>query len=191
MGRNDTTSAVVDGVLKLILTASTVGSVLVAPNALIAFDKPLRRIFDKLDSREREREMRRVIKYMKWQGLINGDYDHGLQITKRGRKRLDRVNIETITIDRSVRCDKKWRLVLYDLPKRYKVARTSVPKKLRELGFYQLQRSVWIFPHECRKEIEAISSHYKVYKYVSYIETGNIDNESLLKKKFRYLRFSS
>ena len=191
MGRNDTTSAVVDGVLKLILTASTVGSVLVAPNALIAFDKPLRRIFDKLDSREREREMRRVIKYMKWQGLINGDYDHGLQITKRGRKRLDRVNIETITIDRSVRWDKKWRLVLYDLPKRYKVARTSVPKKLRELGFYQLQRSVWIFPHECRKEIEAISSHYKVYKYVSYIETGNIDNESLLKKKFRYLRFSS
>lgn len=184
MDKRDRTAAIVDGVLRLTVTSSAIAAGLVIPNLLIGLEKPLNVFWKQLDKRERERELRRTVSYMKSRDFISGDYEYGFRITKHGRKRLDRIDFDNISIDTSQTWDKKWRMVIYDIPEEFKQGRQDLTRKLRRLGFYQLQRSAWIHPLPCHDVVEKICSHYKVEKYVSYVEVTYLENQEKLKKKF-------
>lgn len=185
--KGEFTAAVVEGILKLLLVGGSLTAAMIIPNALIGLEKPVTKILDKLDERDQQRELRRILRYMKRSDLVATlrDYDHGITITKKGRVRLQKLKINSIKITRPSRWDKQWRIVFYDVPEGYKSARDALTHKLKVLGFYQLQRSVLVHPYPCRDEIAAVSHAYGIDKYVSYIETGHIDQEKLLMKKFR------
>ncbi len=176
-----------DGVLKLLVASSGLAAAAIAPNILQILDKPFGKFTKTMDKRQREREVQRVLYYMKQQGLVSGSYDHGLQITKSGLKKLQQFNITHINIPRQKQWDKQWRLVFFDIPEKHKAGRDALTRKLKELGFYPLQRSVLVHPYPCRNEIAAITSAYGISQFVSYIETRHIDQEKLLRKKFRTL----
>lgn len=179
------TSAVIDGLLKLLLLGGTVSATILAPNALVALDKPLQKAFKKFDERERERELKRILNYMKFKGLIDtANYEHGITITKAGRERAKKINLATLTIPQPSTWDKQWRIVFFDIPESKRNERIAFSSKLRRLGFKPLQLSTWIYPFPCRQEIEVVTSYYKIQKYVSYIETSFIDNPKPLIKKF-------
>lgn len=184
MASNDKTSAVVDGILKLLVGSSALAVVLIAPNAIMALDKPLDKLFNKLDKRAQERELRRVTSYMKKQGLIKGDYDHGLIITKVGKKRAKKADFDNLSIPTPECWDKQWRLVMFDIPEEYRRARSALTRKLRLLGFKLLQQSIWVHPFPCREVIETVTSKYDVEQYVTYIETSHIDHSEKLEKRF-------
>lgn len=182
------TSAVVDTILKILVAGSTLTAGAVAPNVLSALDKPLNQFFKKMDKRSRERETKRILYYMRQQDLIrptSESYEHGIQITDKGRDRLDQIN--TSGIPRPINWDGKWRIVIYDIPESHKIARMALARKLRRLNFYQLQRSTWIHPFPCRDEITAITSQFDVNKYVSYFETDSIDQQAKLIERFKHL----
>jgi len=80
--------------------------------------------------------------------------------------------------------DKKWRIVFFDVPEKYRWGRDSLRKKLKELGFYELQKSVFIFPYECKDEIDFIVEYYGIRKYVRFAIIDYIDNDVYLKTKF-------
>jgi phenylacetic acid degradation operon negative regulatory protein len=138
-----------------------------------------------LDKRERERELRRTISYMKTKNLLQGDYEHGLQITNKGRERIEKVDFEKLSIVVPKMWDQKWRLVFFDIPEDHKYARDMLARKLRSLGFYQLQKSAWIHPFPCRDVIEKVCTEYKVDRYISYVEVTYIDNQQKLKERFK------
>ena len=52
--------------------------------------------------------------------------------------------------------DGEWRIVIFDIPEKFKKAREALRMKLKELGFLELQKSVFIFPYECEDEINFI-----------------------------------
>jgi len=52
------------------------------------------------------------------------------------------------------------------------------------LGFYELQKSVWIFPYECKNEIDFIVEFFGLRKYVRFGILESINNELHLKKIF-------
>lgn len=184
------TSALVDGILKTGLLVGVVGAGLMAPNAIVAFDKPVRMILDSLDKRSREREFRRVCKYMMRQGLLKGEYQHGLQITNKGVKRLkDKMNsLKGVSIPQGLYWDNTWRLVVYDIPEIKKNARSSFSRFLKRQGFWQLQRSVWVYPLGCRDEVEFVAYKLGVDRYVTYLESGYIDNQQELVRFFENRR---
>lgn len=184
MSKSDRTAATVDGVLRLTVTSGAIAAGLLIPNLLIGLEKPLDIFWKQLDKRERERELRRVVSYMKSRDLIHGDYEHGLVITEQGRERLKKIDFDNIKIESAATWDKKWRLVFYDIPESYKEYRQALARKLRNLGFYQLQKSAWVHPLPCRDVIEKICTHYEIEKYVSYVEIIYIDNQENLKKRF-------
>lgn len=186
MGRTTKTSAVIDGLLDFMVKGGLVATAIVAPNALQALDKPLQKYFETMDERARTREWQRVTRYMRQQGLVN-TYDHGLQITKKGRERAAQYDIDQLSIKGPRSWDKKWRMIFFDIPEERKRGRDQLTRKLKELGFYQLQRSVWIHPFPCRKEIEIIASNYKIDQYITYIETSFIDKQNVLKNKFKQI----
>ena len=187
--RSDITSTIVDAILKTLILSGTLTVTVMAPNALQALDKPLAKFFKKMDKRAQERELRRVLYYMKKKQLIRSqDYDHGISITALGRKRLQRVEIDSLTIAKPKKWDKKWRIVFFDIPESQKNGRDALTRKLKDLGFYQLQRSVLVHPYPCLNELTAVTHAYGINRFVSIIETDYIDKQKLLFRKFRNLQ---
>lgn len=187
MAKNDNTSAIIDTILKFLLGGGAIATILVLPNSAQIFAKPLEKYFDKLDKRSQQRELRRVLRYMKNQGLVklsSEDYEHGLTITKTGLKRLKKSDFKNIQIPQPQIWDKQWRIVLFDIPERLRGERILLTNKLKQLGFKPLQQSAWIYPFPCRKEVEVVTSNYELSRYVSYIETRHIDNDKPLRQRF-------
>ena len=187
MDKRDRTAAIVDGTLNFLVTGSSIAGGLLIPNLLVALEKPLDMFWKQLDKRQRERETRRAISYMKTKQLIRSDYQHGLQITPKGRKRLEKIEFGKISINRPDTWDQKWRLVFFDIPEDIRHSRISFINKLKQLDFYQLQKSAWLHPFPCREIIETVSAYYDVDSYVSYVEVIYIDNQKKLMKQFNFI----
>ncbi len=188
MVTNRYTSAIVDAFLRVLITGGTISVALIAPNSLLFLDKPVGKYLNKLDKRSRERELDRILLYMRKKKLVDysltESYQHGIVVTSAGKKRAQNADFDSMEIKKPKRWDGRWRLVFYDIPEAKKATRNLLKIKLQDLGFCLLQRSIWIYPYPCRKEIERVALHYQVNKYVTYVEIQYIDNENLLKKKF-------
>jgi len=59
--------------------------------------------------------------------------------------------------------DKKWRLVIFDLPKSKKTQRDLLRLKLKSLGFGQWQRSIYISPYDFNQDIVDFLKFKKLY----------------------------
>lgn len=187
MARNDKTSAIIDGILKIIVTGGAVSGAIVAPGTITFTEKPVMKYLDKLDQRDKERELRRVIRYMQRRGYLIGDYEHGLKVTKAGKRRLETTSFDKLAIQKPAKWDKKWRLVIFDIPENKRQGRISLTDKLKRLGFQALQQSVWVHPFPCRNEIIAVCIEFGLTKYITYIETDHIDNDYLLRERFSHI----
>ncbi|QQS17904.1 hypothetical protein IPL68_04565 [Candidatus Saccharibacteria bacterium] len=53
---------------------------------------------------------------MKQQGLLAGSYEHGLQLTRKAQGRLERIEIDSITVTPTTVWDGLWRIIIYDIP---------------------------------------------------------------------------
>ena len=80
--------------------------------------------------------------------------------------------------------DRKWRIVIYDIPDKLKKIREIFRDHLKRLGFIELQHSVFTLPYNCKKEIDYIIEFYNIRRFVRYIEATHLDNELDLKNKF-------
>jgi len=107
-----------------------------------------------------------------------------LILNKNGKRKILEYKIEDIKIEIPKKWDLKWRIVVSDIPEELKKAREAVRHHLKRLGFYPLQKSVFVFPYECENELEFIIEFYNIRRYVRYIIAEKIDNEFHLKKIF-------
>lgn len=179
------TSKIVDEIIRLGAFGTTLTAALIAPNIVRTLDAPLQKLFSALDDREQQREVQRVIRYMKQKGLLAGSYEHGMQLSEKARQRLAKMELENIHIRPQEIWDKRWRIILYDIPEHKKSARDALSSRLLQYGCFQLQKSTWITPFPCRDGIETLSSHYKIDQYITYFEALNLDNEHVLLARFK------
>ncbi len=107
-----------------------------------------------------------------------------VRITTKGHARLKSFAIDLIQIPKPQKWDSVWRLVMFDIPIRYSKSREALRYKLKQLGFIQFQKSVWIYPYLCTDEILFISDYYKVGKYVEILEVSSIIHDQKLKRHF-------
>lgn len=185
MSKKEVTAAVVDKILLLSVTSSALAAGILIPNLLVGLEKPLNVFWKHMDKRARERELRRVVSYMKTNHLLKGDYKHGLKVTDKGLKRLEKAKIYNLRVRSVDKWDGRWRLVIYDIPESHKQGRNALTGKLNRLGFYQLQRSAWLHPFPCRTVITELTAYYKVNSHVSYLLVSKIDNQAKLIKEFK------
>ncbi len=81
--------------------------------------------------------------------------------------------------------DKRWRIVIYDIPHKKRVARDALRLKLKELGFKEWQKSVFIYPYPCKKEIDFVIEFFDLRPYVRQAELIKPTNEAELKLYFK------
>ena len=76
---------------------------------------------------------------------------------------------------------------MFDVPERTRRLRDSLRFHFKEMGLMEFQKSVFVYPYPCEKEIEFIVEFYNARKYVRFIVADNIDNELHFRQKFKLL----
>ena len=82
------------------------------------------------------------------------------------------------------RWDKRWRVVVFDIPEKHRRTRDSLRSSMRELGFYRLQDSVWVYPHDCEEVVMLIKTEMRVGAALLYMIVEKLENDSKLREHF-------
>lgn len=120
----------------------------------------------------------------------NSDGSHTLVLSDRGKKHVLRYNLRTLRLKKAPRWDGRWRVVLYDVPEAERSLRVDLCHTLHRLGFYELQHSVWVYPYECRDEIEFLIEAHDARGYIRHMVVEEIDDSRPLLRHF-HLRHGS
>jgi len=138
--------------------------------------------------RYKPREIARVLQRLRNGDLITiekGDSQIKIWISEKGQKKVSIIESENLIIQKPQRWDKKWRLIIFDIPdKNKKAAREALRSRLKRFGFYQLQKSVWAYPFPCEKEIRLICQIFDINPYVNIVLAENIEDDFQLRKYF-------
>lgn len=161
-------------VLRIVGAGALLAGVLVAPNLASAL-RPFLRRAGLHERREWHRnQMRAALERLRRRRLVEFVQQRdetSIVITERGKQRLRKFEFEAVSAAPPGRWDEKWRLVMFDIPERRKRERHHFREKLIQLGFFPLQKSVWVYPHECHDEIDFVCHFLGIDRWVHYIET--------------------
>lgn len=158
---------------------------LVIPVALIAPGLPLA-LKPFLKHKHYPSEIKRTISRLQNQKLISIDYQEKetrIELLDKGKKKILSYEIEKLKLNRG-KWDGIWRVVIFDIPEKNRDARDFLRSKLKELGFYKLQKSVLITPWECGDIVDFVKHYYLVGDFVDLILTKNLEKEEYLKRYF-------
>lgn len=117
---------------------------------------------------------------LKKQGYIERfkkDKKNLLKLTKVGHKKALKYALEKCEVKKPKTWDKKWRIVVFDIPEEKKNLRNVIRLKLKNLGFFQLQKSVWVHPYGCKEIIDSLKYVYNLNPYIQYIIAETIETE--------------
>lgn len=168
----------------LLLEGGLVLSLTRRPDAYFIIIKKIAKEWKKIN----ERKLRDTIKRLYRSKLIDYKEEKDgsviLKLSENGKKKILKYNLDRIEIKKPKRWDNIWRMVIFDIPEIHKKGRTALTAKLKELGFYHLQKSVFIYPYECKNEIDFIAEIFNLAPYIRFARVKDIDVELDLKVKF-------
>ncbi|OGG52331.1 CRISPR-associated endonuclease Cas2 [Candidatus Kaiserbacteria bacterium RIFCSPHIGHO2_02_FULL_55_25] len=107
-------------------------------------------------------------------------------ITEKGRRALAlELTADAHKRKRPRRWDKRYRLVMFDVPQYRRSTRDRLRRLMREYGFLRLQNSVWVYPHDCEELISLIKADLRIGKDVLYAVVESIEYDAWIKKHFK------
>ena len=165
-------------VLALIAIGGVVAVAAIAPN-----------VFSILPTKKfSNRKVQNALAGLKRRGFVEvireKDGKEVVRITSRGETRIREFELDNLAVRKPWRWDKKWRIVIFDIPNKHRNAREALRGKIKKLGFYPLQKSVWVYPYPCEEEIMFIANTFGVLPFVEILESKIIINEDKVKKFF-------
>jgi len=166
-------------ILKTVEAAGVLAVALLAPNALQALKQV--GLLPKPHQREIFNSSRhRLVKT----GLLI--YENGfLRLTVKGRKKLQQLERRDYKLVKPKRWDKKWRILIFDIPERQRILRTQIRRTILSVGFMKLQKSVWVYPYDCEDFVNLIKADFKIGKDLLYLIVDSIENDKFIKEYFQ------
>ncbi len=110
-----------------------------------------------------------------------------VKITQKGRVKALSYQLDTMKIDKPDRWDNRWRIVIFDIPDKFKRVRDIFRTRLVQIGLYKLQESVYVSPYNCFDEVEFLRQLYGVAFTVRYLLAEKIEDDRLLRQHFDLL----
>ena len=126
---------------------------------------------------------------LKEQGYINF-YEKNNQVfislTKKGEKKAGWMQIDNLEIKKTQKWDGKWRVLLFDIAELRRLHREALRGKLINMGFVMLQKSAWIIPYDCIKEVGLVKSFFGLSdKEIRLLVVENIGPDREYRKFFK------
>jgi len=120
--------------------------------------------------------------------VITGKGEHRrLVLTHKGKRLVNQKAMENLRPITPAAWDKKWRLVLFDIPEEFKKNRNSFAVGLKRMGFVQIQKSCFTFPFSCLDEIEVLADFHEVRPFVTFLVAESLEGSKTLARRFKLL----
>lgn len=116
-------------------------------------------------------------------GLLKFENNH-YSLTSAGEEILQRWRRIDFELKKPKKWDKKWRVVIFDIPEKKKHIRDEVRQILASAGFQKLQDSVWVYPYDCEDIIGLLKTDYGIGPNLLYIIADQIENDKYLRMDF-------
>ena len=165
-------------ILLAVKAAGVLSVALLAPNALKMF-RSLNSTSPNLVSRI-NRSRKRLIE----QGLLRWQADGYLQLTLKGNQFLKKTEATNYALKKPKHWDKKWRILVFDIPEYQRNLRDKIRIILGSIGFIRLQNSVWVYPYDCEDFITLLKTDLKIGKDLLYVIADSIENDRSIRSKF-------
>lgn len=170
-------------ILLLLLTGVTL-SISYTPRQYWRTIKIAGKEWKKINKEELRSEIRQLYRSKLVKRTQNSDGSVTMVLTDKGKLRALTYRFDEMRIENK-KWDGKWRLVGFDVPEKVRWGRDALRDKIKKLGFYEFQKSVFIYPYNCKDEIDFIIEFFRIRKYVRFGTLESVDNERHLKEIFR------
>lgn len=171
-------------ILRTILDSGSIILDELAPSAIKRFG-PSFGLTRKSDPRyDIPRSVRRLVE----RGLLEVKVRKGqefLSLTEKGQQTLVRFARDELILKKPKVWDKKWRVVIYDIPEDRKSLRMELKRVLEGLGFVMVQKSVWVHAYPCEDLLLLLKAEFRLGKEVLYLVVNRIENDTWMRKHFK------
>lgn len=158
----------------------------VAPNAAGQIIKFLNWL-DEAKEREQVRKSLLSLEKRRFIKIWYKDGEGKMSLTKEGKIYFTSLEAKKIKLPKG-KWDGKWRMVTFDIPETLKVNRKKFSDNLRFIGMLNLDKSVFVYPHECKEQVIKIAELYEIKRYIRYITAISIEPPHKLFINFPYTR---
>ena len=112
--------------------------------------------------------------------------DNKFYLTEKGRTNIIK-NIIKDKKTKNKKWDKKWRMIIFDIPELSSRERRFLRLELKWMGFKELQKSAWIFPYDVEKELLALLKLWKMdfEGDIRFLKIEKMIEEGDIKKYFK------
>lgn len=148
--------------------------------------RTIRKDWRNIDQRNFNRSIKRLSKEKLVEERKLADGSIKLVLTAKGKQQAKALDLlgNTIRLRKPKKWDKKWRLVLFDIPEKDRIFRGILREHLYELKFFKLQHSVFVSPYPYEKAILDLVKLYRAEPYVRVAMATGIDNEKKIRNHF-------
>jgi CRISPR-associated endonuclease Cas2 len=137
----------------------------------------------------REPQVRDAFRYLQKRRLVFFE-KHGkqvyLRLTPEGEKEAEKFQINKLAISVPSKWDGRWRLIIFDIPEKKRIKRESFRGKLKEMGFRRLQKSIWVYPYPCEKEVKLLREFFNLtHQNIRILEIEKLEEDTFLRRIFK------
>lgn len=165
-------------ILSTVKTAGLLSLAVIAPNVLGAMKK-----LGLLPSIRQKDVINRSCDRLVKQGLLIWK-DKKLRLTAKGESALRSIELRRYDIPKPRRWDKKWRVLIFDIPERERTLRNRIRDTLRAIGFVRLQGSVWVYPYDCEDLMTLLKADFRVGRNMLYMVVDALEYDTHLRREF-------
>ena len=170
---------------KLILDSVKIAGILsiglVAPQVIGAMGK-----LGLIPNKRQDEIVRSSASRLAKKGLLlykEGEYE----LTQDGEKKLRQWELQSYRLKRPQKWDKKWRVIVFDIPEKKKKVRDQIRNIFVSAGFSRLQDSVWVYPYDCEDIVGLLKTDFGVGRDLLYMIVYEIENDKHLREEFGLL----
>lgn len=105
-------------------------------------------------------------------------------LTDEGERLAERLKLKLTYVQKQQHWDGKWRLAIFDVPERIRARRDALRRELINLGFHQLQKSVWVTLYLLPDEFFELINEFGLGTHFRVVLATEIRNDRDLRSLF-------
>ena len=176
-------TAVRRAVLGSVAAVGVISTTLITPNALLML-KPFLKQYERQKKYQTKKAISRLIAggFLMMEKTSRGSF---VVLTKKGKNYVAQWELRGYKVKKPKKWDKKWRVVIFDIPEKRKQLRGEVRTILTGIGFVRLQDSVWIYPYNCEEFVVLLKAELGLGRDVLYLIVDRVEDDRALRIRFK------
>lgn len=111
---------------------------------------------------------------------------NSFSLTNKGVRKAQKYALLQLPDRNPQKWDGKWRLIIFDVPSTHRLKRDALRSFIKKLGCKQLQKSIWIYPHDCKEEVKLLQKFFSFSELeLRIILAEDIGNDTKYRKLFK------